>query len=139
MASAELPDERGTRSVAGHRLGGGRDQRGRRPRSSTVRPGPVDVRQGEESAFAAHETADQLQAEYFLRLLVQSRHHVDHRIGKYQKAIAAAEAAGDTESVSGLRRMACAEEQDRQTLDRLIENLRMRFPVRAPGERLVVR
>jgi hypothetical protein len=33
-----------------------------------------------------------------------------------------------------LRRMVCAEEQDRQTLDRLIENLRRRFPVRAPGE-----
>ena len=92
-----------------------------------------------ESPATAHETADQLQAEYFLRLLAQNRHHVDHRIGKCQKAIAAAEAAGDTESVSGLRRMACAEEQDRQTLDRLIENLRMRFPVRAPGERLVVR
>ena len=87
-----------------------------------------------ESAAAANETADQRQAEYFLRLLAQSRHHVDHRIGTYQKAIAAAEAAGDTEGAGGLRRMACAEEQDRQTLDRLIENLRRRFPVRAPGE-----
>jgi trans-aconitate methyltransferase len=87
-----------------------------------------------ESPTAAHETADHLQAEYFLRVLAQSRHHVDHRIGKYEKAIAAAEAAFDTEGASGLRRMVCAEEQDRQTLDRLIENLRRRFPVRAPGE-----
>jgi hypothetical protein len=144
MASAELPDERGARSVAGHRLGGGgRDQRGRGPHSSTVRPGPVDVRHrpaGDvDSPAAAHETADQLQAEYFLRLLAQNRHHVDHRIGKYQKAIAAAEAAGDTEGANGLRRMACTEEEDRQTLDRLIENLRTRYPAPAPGERLVTR
>ena len=87
-----------------------------------------------ESAAAANETADQRQAEYFLRMLAQSRHHVDHRIGTYQKAIAAAEAAGDTEGAGGLRRTAWAEEQDRQTLDGLIENLRRRFPVRAPGE-----
>jgi hypothetical protein len=92
-----------------------------------------------ESSATAHETADQLQAEYFLRLLAQNRHHVDHRIGKCQKAIAAAEAAGDTEGANGLRRMASAEEQDRQTLDRLIENLRRRYPARAPGERLVTR
>jgi hypothetical protein len=87
-----------------------------------------------ESAAAAHATADQQQAEYFLRLLAQSRHHVDHRIGGYQKAIAAAQAAGDTEGAGSLRRTAHADEQDGQTVDRLIENLRRRFPVRAPGD-----
>jgi hypothetical protein len=85
------------------------------------------------SSAAVAETADQLQASYFLRLLTQSRLHVDHRIGEYHKAIALAEAAGDTDGAGSLRRMARLEEQDRQTLDGLIENLRRRFPVRAPG------
>ncbi len=136
MDPAGLPDERGARPAAGHRLSGVREPRGRRPRSSTVRPGPVVNRPAGdvESPTAAHETADHLQAEYFLRLLVQNRHQVDHRLGKYQKAIAAAETAGDTEGTGSLRRMACAEEQDRHTLDGLIENLRRRFPVRGPGE-----
>jgi trans-aconitate methyltransferase len=100
-----------------------------------------------ESAAAAHETADYLQAEYFLRLLAQSRRHIDHRIAEYQKAIATAEAAGDTEGAATLRRMERAEEQDRQSLDGLIQNLHRRFPIRAPGQvrqvprgaRLVVR
>jgi hypothetical protein len=82
---------------------------------------------------AAAERADHLQADYFRRLLAQRRRHIDHLIGEYQKAIATAEAAGDAEGASGLRRMARIEEQDRQTLDGLIENLHRRFPVRAPG------
>ena len=82
---------------------------------------------------AVAETADQRQAGYFLRLLTQSRRHIDQRIGEYHKAIALAEAAGDTDGAGSLRRMAHLEEQDRQSLDGLIENLRRRFPVRAPG------
>ncbi len=134
MDSAGTSDERGARSIGAHRLGGARDRRGHRPGTSAVHPGPVKVRQGGESLAEAHETADHRQAEYFLRLLVQNRHHVDHRIGACQKAIALAEAAGDAEGASGLRHVACAEEQERQTLDRLIENLRRRFPARAPGQ-----
>jgi trans-aconitate methyltransferase len=87
-----------------------------------------------ECPASANETADYLQAEYFLRLLSQSRRHIDHRIGEYHKAIAAAQAAGDTEGAATLRRMEHTEEQDRQTLEGLIQNLRRRFPVRAPGE-----
>ena len=87
-----------------------------------------------EPAAAANETADYLQAEYFLRLLVQNRRHIDHKIAEYQKAIATAQAAGDTEGAATLRRMEHTEEQDRETLDGLIQNLRGRFPVRAPGE-----
>jgi hypothetical protein len=148
MALAGLPDDGGSRAIAGHTQGGARDRRGRRPHGGTVpslalnRPAG-----GVESAAAANETADYLQAEYFLRLLAQSRRHIDHRIGEYQKAIATAQAAGGTEAAETLRRMERTEEQDRQTLDRLIQNLRRRFPVRAPGEvpqvprgaRLVVR
>jgi trans-aconitate methyltransferase len=100
-----------------------------------------------ESPASANETADYLQAEYFLRLLAQSRRHIDHRIAEYHKAIATAQAAGDTEGAATLRRMEHVEEQDRQTLEDLIQNLHRRFPVRAPGElpqvprgaRLVVR
>ena len=92
---------------------------------------PADDR---ECAAAVQETADHLQAEYFLRVLAQSRRHIDHRMGEYQKAIATAEAAGDTEGANTLRRMERAEEQDRHTLDHLIQNLRRRFPLRAPGQ-----
>jgi hypothetical protein len=87
-----------------------------------------------ECPASANETADYLQAEYFLRLLAQSRRHIDHRIAEYHKAIATAEAAGDTEGVATLRRMERTEEQDRQTLEGLSQNLRRRFPVRTPGE-----
>jgi hypothetical protein len=87
-----------------------------------------------ESPAAAHEAADRRQAEYFLRLLTQSRRHIDHRIAEYEKAIATAQAAGDTEGANTLRRMERVEEEDRQTLDHLVSNLRRRFPVRVPGE-----
>ena len=139
MDFADLFDERGTRSIAGHGSNGSRDGRGLRPRSSAVRPGPVNVRQGRANAgppAAAAETADRLQADYFRRLLGQNRRHIEHRIGEYQKAITTAEAAGDTEGASSLRRMARVEQQERQTLDGLIEKLQRRFP---PGTRAVIR
>ena len=93
------------------------------------------------------ETADHRQAEYFVRLLAQSRRLIDHRIGEYQKAIAIAEADGDAEGACGFRRMARIEEQDGRAVDGLIENLHQRFRLRASGEvsplprktRLVVR
>ncbi|OBI55974.1 hypothetical protein A5705_22760 [Mycobacterium sp. E787] len=144
MDVAGLSDERGTRLAAGHGSSGVRDRRGGRPRSSAVRPGPVNVRQGgampsvtinrparDVMSAAAVETADHRQADYFRRLLAQSRRHIDHRLGEYQKAIVTAEAAGDAEGAGSLRRMARAEEQDRRTLDDLLENLQRRFPHRA--------
>jgi len=133
MDVAGLSDERGTRSVAGHVSNAVRDRRGRRPRSSAVRPGPVNVRQPgatAESAAVAAATADHRQAEYFRRVLIQSRRHIEHRLGDYQKAIATAEAAGDAEGAGTLRRMARAEEQERKTLDGLIDKLQRRFPPR---------
>ncbi len=77
---------------------------------------------------AAVETADHRQADYFRRILVQSRRQIEHRLGEYQKAIAVAEAAGDAEGADGLRRMARSEERERQALDGMIENLQRRFP-----------
>jgi hypothetical protein len=81
------------------------------------------VRQG-----AASEIADRRQADYFRRLLAQNRRLVEHRLGEYDKAIAAAEAAGDAEGACALRRMARFDQQDRRTLDGLIANLQRRFP-----------
>jgi hypothetical protein len=140
MDVAGLSDERGTRTIAGHGSNGVRDRRVRRPRGSTVRPEPVNVRQAradaEPSAAESSAAADQRQADYFRRLLAQSRRHIDHRLGDYQKAIATAEAAGDAEGAGSFRRMARVEQQERQTLDRLIDNLQLRFP---PRTRLAVR
>lgn len=93
---------------------------------------------------AAADTADQRQADYFLRLLTQNRRLLDQRIEGYAKAIAVAEARGDAESACVFRRTARVEEQERKALDGLIENLQRRFvsPPAADvqlGPRLVVR
>src|SRR5947209_4081242 len=130
---AGLSDERGTRSIAGHSSNAVRDRRGRRPRSSVVRAVPVSVRQPvtrAETSAAAAATADRRQADYFRRVLAQNRRHIEHRLAEHQKAIATAEAAGDTDGAASLRRMARVEEQERQTLDGLIEKLQRRFPTR---------
>jgi hypothetical protein len=87
-------------------------------------------------AFAGHigaepATADQQQAEYFLRLLGQRARYIDHRIDDIQKAIAASEAGGDTENTRDIRRQSRTEEKDRETVDGLIENLQRRFAVRS--------
>jgi hypothetical protein len=100
-----------------------------------------------DRAIAVAEAADLRQADYFLRLLSQNRRLVEHRIEGYHKAIVGAEASGNTEGASGLRRLARVEEQERDTLTSLIEKLRRRFPTRNAAEvpamprrpRLVVR
>jgi hypothetical protein len=95
----------------------------------------VDRPAGEvDRCAAASETADQLQADYFLRLLAQNRRLIDHRIDGHQKAIAVSEANSDPEGACAFRRMARIEEHEREILDGLIENLRRRFPVRTQGE-----
>lgn len=94
-------------------------------------------------ATVVADTADQRQADYFLRLLTQNRRLIGQRIEGYHKAIAVAEARGDAESAGVFRRTARAEEQERKTLDSLIENLQRRFVVQPTadlrGPRLVVR
>jgi hypothetical protein len=96
----------------------------------TMNPPAGDV----DLSAAVSETADQRQADYFLRLLTQSRRISDHRVDQYQKAIATAESNGDVDGAASFRRMVRAEEQDRQTLDVLIENLLRRFPLGTPSE-----
>lgn len=90
------------------------------------------------------DTADQRQADYFLRLLTANRRLIDQRIDGYYKAIAVAEASGDAESACVFRRTARAEEQERKALDELIEKLQRRFVVQPTAEvrrgpRLLVR
>ena len=147
MDVAGLSHERGGRPGAARRPNGARD-RGRpharvvRPESPHVGRGPtwsapvVDRPTGavDPVAPAASDLADQLQADYFKRLLVQRRSLIDRRIDDHQKAIAIADARGDVEAACGLRRLAKIEEQDRQTLDGMIEKLRRRFPHRASAD-----
>ncbi len=145
MDVAGLSPERGTRADAARRTSP-RDGRARRPHASVVRPEPALLSQAPSpSAPAADQpaggvdpagpdAADQLQAEYFVRLLSQNRRLIELRIGDYQKAIAAAQAGGDADAVCNLRRMARIEEQDRDNLDGMLEKLRLRFVRRSPGE-----
>lgn len=101
-----------------------------------VRPGvPADSQPGElDPAAAAADAADRRQAEYFVRLLMQNRRLMDHRIDEYQQAIAAAEADGDADAAGNFRRLSRLEQQDRQSIDGMLEKLRKRFPRRSRGE-----
>lgn len=154
MDLAGWSDEPHARPLASHRSNGARDRRGRVSHGAAVRPaaghahqpGSLSTNRSAE-AFdhaAAAETADQRQADYFLRLLSQNRRLIDQRIDGYYKAIAVAEARGDAESACVFRRTARVEEQERKALDGLIENLQRRFVVQPTsdgprGPHLVVR
>jgi hypothetical protein len=113
--------------VANHRSTRARDRSVRAPHRGTVHT------RAKHSANAP-ATADRRQAEYFVRLLIQTRLRIGDRIDHYQKAISSSEASGDAENVPGLRRMMRAEEQNRQAVEGLIENLRRRFALRSPGQ-----
>lgn len=141
MDVAGLSHERGRRSGAARRPSSGRERR--RPRASVVRPesppvGPgsslslselaADLPTGDADAVAARpDAADRLQADYFKRLLTQSRRLIDRRIDGYRKAIAIADARGDVDAACSFRRIVRTEEQERQDLDDMIEKLRLRF------------
>ncbi len=141
MDIAGLSDERDARSVVTHRSSGTRERRGHTPRGTTGRSVPAHVRQAGSTstplttnqpvdrATVVADTADQRQADYFLRLLTQNRRLIDQRIDGYHKAIAIAEAKGDAEGVSVFRRTARIEEHERNVLDAMIDNLHRRFPV----------
>jgi hypothetical protein len=135
MEVGGLSHERGGRSGAARRSTGSRNRRTRRAHTAAIRSEsqfalPVD--RAAEGAPPA--TADHQQAEYFVRLLTQSRRLSEHRIDEYRKAIASSEANSDADAASSFRRMARMEEQDRETVDGLIEQLYRRFPRPAPKE-----
>jgi hypothetical protein len=125
MASTALPNGRGARYSHTPAYADGRsglayvDQGNARPAAN------VDQ--------AAQGTADHQQAEYFVGLLSQSRELIDHRIDKYEKQVAISEASGDVENVRALWRMTVIEEEDRQLLSEMIDNLERRFRLRGSG------
>ncbi|WP_139329765.1 hypothetical protein [Mycobacterium sp. IS-2888] len=118
MDFAGSPDERASRSVAAHRSGTALDRR--------TRPSRRGSRDADFSAAAA-AMADRRQADYFLRLLAQSRRLSQHRIDRYHQAIAVCESNRDAEGAANFRHMLRGEEQERQSLDGMIEGLRQRF------------
>jgi hypothetical protein len=125
MASTALPNRR-------------RARYSHTPVYADGRPGLAYVDQGNTRPAAngdqaAQGTADHQQAEYFVGLLSQSRDLIDQRIDKYERQVAISQASGDVENVRALRRMTVIEEQDRQLLSEMIDNLERRFRFRASG------
>ena len=136
MDFAGLSEERGgPHIVVPHRSNVASDRRARAPHGPPVGSAAVN---GPASGFsqpaAAPEIADHRQADYFLGLLTQRRRICDDRIDKCQQAIAIAEGNGDVEGAARFRPLLRIEQQDRQVVDGLIENLHRRFPLRPPGE-----
>ena len=78
--------------------------------------------------------ADHREAERFLLLLTEIRRRVDHQIGLNWWAKALAEGGGYVDLADGLRRLMQIEEQERQVVDELIDQLHQHFPRREPGE-----
>jgi hypothetical protein len=117
------------------------DRKVRASHPSTPRSRSVHAPQGKSISSlassltaAAPATADDQQAEYFVRLLTQSRLRIEQRIDDHQRAIAVAESRGKTEDVRRRRQMTLIEEQDRRTVADLIDNLQRRFASATPGE-----
>lgn len=132
MELAGLSHERDVRLAAAPGPKSTCERSGRTPRAVALLPGApmfalaVDPPAGDA---ALSDTADHLQADYFVRTLIQQRRLIDHRIEEYQKAIAISEADGDVDGAGVFRRMALSEESDRQTVDGLLDKLRRRFPL----------
>ncbi|ORV43300.1 hypothetical protein AWC00_10435 [Mycobacterium conspicuum] len=105
------------------------DRNASSPRLGTPHARAVPVPQGKSSSPNPAATPDDRQAEYFLRLLIQSRQAIEQRIDAHQKAIAAAEACGNLHDVRRHRQLTLTAEQDRRTVADLIDNLGRRFRV----------
>lgn len=139
MDVAGLSHERGAPSSATRRSASTRGRRSHAAvRAETTRRGrepvPAVERVAGAPAGAAPDTADQLQADYFVRLLAGRRGLIDQRTDEYQRKIATAEAKGDADAVTNLRRLVRVADQDRETLDVLIDKLRRRFVRPTPAE-----
>jgi len=74
-------------------------------------------------------TADQHQADYFLRMRMRiaNRRLSDLRIDKWRRQIASAEVAGDLARARRYRREMRAGEDEHRAVTRCIDNLRRRF------------
>lgn len=146
MDAAGLSPDGDARSSVTHRSAGTRERHGRRSDTNAVRaesarqtqgpsrPAPAIERAAAPLAAAAPGPADQLQADYFVRLLAGQRGLIDQRIDEYLREIATAEAKGDVDAVAGFRRLVRVAEQDQRTVEDLAEKLCRRFARRAPTE-----
>jgi hypothetical protein len=72
--------------------------------------------------------ADDREAERFQLLLTEIRRRIDHQIGLCWWARALAEASGHLDVADGLRRLMQMEEQERQVIDELVDQLQRRVP-----------
>jgi hypothetical protein len=77
------------------------------------------------------DTADQSQAVYYHRMLSEFCLEIDQRVASYHAMLARYERTGNRDDIRRVWRMIRAEERQRQTLDRMIDKLRRRFPVPA--------
>jgi hypothetical protein len=143
MDVAGLSHERGARSSATRRSAGTRDRRGRRSHTGAARAEltgqvrkpapPAAERPADAITTDLPDTADELQADYFVRLLGGRRGVIDQRIDECRRKIATAEAKGDLDAVVNFRQLVLIAEDDRRTLDALIDKLRRRFVRRTSG------
>lgn len=143
MDVAGLANDRIARPAVAGRPHGSPNRNARRPGAGAARPEPTRVSPlpapSDRPAdvvdpSGAPDTADQLQADYFLQMLTSRRRLIDRRIDEYHKAVAASEAGGDLEKAGDYRRMTRIEEHDRQTLDAMIDKLHRRFPRPSPAD-----
>lgn len=77
--------------------------------------------------------ADHLQADYFLRLLIPGCRRIERKIDQHHKAIAVAESRGALDDAHRIRRVLRIDEEERRTLNALIDGLQRRFPVSPRG------
>jgi hypothetical protein len=77
--------------------------------------------------------ADRRQSDYLLQLLDQICRRMDNRIDRYLRATTIFDGCSDVDYARTFRRLRFLEEQDRQILAGLIDELRRRLSPRAPG------
>ena len=83
---------------------------------------------------AAVASADDLQPDYFLRMLTQICRRTNLRLDMYRRAITVAEADGDVGYACAFRHLTHIEEHDRQILEGMIDHLQQRFSSREADE-----
>ena len=91
------------------------------------------------ASAAATATADDRQADYFLRLLSQICRRTNLRIDMYRRGIAVADASGDVGYACAFRHLTHIEEHDRQILEGMIDQLQRGLSAREDEVPLIFR
>ena len=79
------------------------------------------------------EAVDQREADYLLHLLNEILRRIDDRIERYDRLTTIFEAGYKVDYNRTFRRLRLLEEQDRQILEGLIDDLMRRYPPHGPG------